>query len=369
TLPQFLEWLNIQAGKKPDESQTVSLDFQSKISGYLKEQIIYGIEFLLIELLQEQIIPERVAWLLNAKGSAWASCHKEFVSALKNDLTIIAKVGSLPKSQHKEYFNLLKFDNKIWDRLINGWLNVNRGGNLTDYYPLAKLFESTGDYKLAAYFYQLSCASVPKDVFSKLPSDVALNKFKGQYLGLNLKSKKNTFDKIEEFANDNFIPIAIGIILSFTAGILSLVWISFITKNHITDNKNIPLKSQPNPNKDEQIKEIEKHIGIKPENFQKTIAAILDISSSNTSSTAETSFNKIMQKIGINDNSITYKDFKNGNIRTDTNNTKKVAKAILEFQIKIQKRDHKIKRTAYLDKGDENTGFEKLKNEVKKQQR
>jgi hypothetical protein len=369
TLPEFLEWLNIQGGKKPDENQTVSLDFQSKISRYLKEQIIYGIEFLMIKLLQEQITPERVAWLFKVKGSVWTAYHKDFVTAVKDDLNIIAKAGSLPKSKHEEHLITLNFDGKIWSSLITRWGDIKHGVTLTDYSPLAKLFESTEDYKLAAYFYQVSSGSVPKDIFSNLSDDIALSKFKGKYLGLNLRSKKTTLDKLEEFANDNFVPIATGIILSVTLGMLSLLWISFSRKNNIRSNDEI---HHPSPHKDEQIKAIEKYvkstaIAIQPEKFDQTISAIIDISSANNNkqkaSVNQEVFTKIMQKLNVTDNSITYNDFIfKKNITSNEKKKKIVAGAIYSFQQKyVNKR---IKATGYLDKLKTESGFKQLKDEV-----
>ena len=52
TLPQFLAWLNIQGGRKPDQHQTISLELQKAIRGLLpKEQLAKGIKYLLLDLL------------------------------------------------------------------------------------------------------------------------------------------------------------------------------------------------------------------------------------------------------------------------------------------------------------------------------
>lgn len=172
TLPQFLAWLNIQPGKKPDENQTVSLEFQSKITGYLKEQIIYGIEFLLLELLKEQITPESLACLFQLKGSIWNAYYQDFVSIIKDDVNLIGQA----KNKYK-YFCLLKLNPQILNTLINNLVNIQRARSndlkyyCPYYYPLAKLFELLQEYKLAAYFYQVSCGEVPKNILSKMSLD------------------------------------------------------------------------------------------------------------------------------------------------------------------------------------------------------
>ncbi|MBE9221053.1 hypothetical protein IQ222_20270, partial [Dolichospermum flos-aquae LEGE 04289] len=52
TLPEFLAWLNIQGGKKPDQHQTISLELQKAIRGLLpQEQLAKGIKYLLLDLL------------------------------------------------------------------------------------------------------------------------------------------------------------------------------------------------------------------------------------------------------------------------------------------------------------------------------
>ena len=51
SLPEFLAWLNIQAGKKPDENQTVSLELQKDIRPlFPQEQLTKGINYLLVNL-------------------------------------------------------------------------------------------------------------------------------------------------------------------------------------------------------------------------------------------------------------------------------------------------------------------------------
>ncbi|MBE9055328.1 hypothetical protein IQ237_04615 [Sphaerospermopsis sp. LEGE 08334] len=168
TLPQFLAWLNIQPNKKPDENQIVSLEFQSQISGYVKEQIkkeiIDGIDLLLIELLKKQITPEILASFFQLKGSICNACYQDLVMSIKDDLNVIAKAGSSPQSQKLESLNMLKFDLH--------WLSIKNGKATLSYYkPLGELFELLAEYKLAAYFYQVSCGEVPKNILSKMSLD------------------------------------------------------------------------------------------------------------------------------------------------------------------------------------------------------
>jgi hypothetical protein len=215
TLPQFLEWLNIQTGKKLDEHQTVSLEFQSKISGYLKAQIIYGIEFLLIELLQEQITPERVAWLFRVKGSAWGVVYQDFIDLIKYDVNLIGQLDVYPKD-NKIYLNKLKFDRQIWSTLVTNWLNIKQGWTiLRSYYPLAQLFESTEDYKLAVFFYQVSCGGVPKNILSKMPLDPINYKYRQSSViiyGLHITRKATLIESTSSRIIDFISYIKRGII-------------------------------------------------------------------------------------------------------------------------------------------------------------
>jgi hypothetical protein len=74
-------------------------------------------------------------------------------------------------------------------------------------------------------------------------------------------------------------------------------------------------------------------------------------------------FTKIMQKLNVTDNSITYNDFIfKKNITSNEKKKKIVAGAIYSFQQKyVNKR---IKATGYLDKLKTESGFKQLKDEV-----
>ncbi|GCL36212.1 hypothetical protein SR1949_13140 [Sphaerospermopsis reniformis] len=158
TLPQFLAWLNIQPGKKPDENQMMSLGFQSQMSAYLneliKEEIIQGIDLLMIKLLKKQITPEILASFFQMEGSIWNVCYQDYVKIINHGLNVTPKSEML---------------NSRMDNLSD--ISNNLSNNLTYYYPMAKLFELLAEYKLAAYFYQVSCGEVPQNILSKISLD------------------------------------------------------------------------------------------------------------------------------------------------------------------------------------------------------
>ncbi|MBD2145707.1 hypothetical protein [Sphaerospermopsis sp. FACHB-1194] len=177
TLPQLLAWLNIQPGKKVDENQMMSLELQSKITGYLKEQIkekiIQGIDLLMIKLLKKQITPEILASFFQMEGSIWNVCYQDYVKIINYGLNVTPKSEMLNSLMD----NLSDISNNLSNNLTYYYLDNlsdisnNLSNNLTYYYPMAKLFELLAEYKLAAYFYQVSCGEVPQNILSKMSLD------------------------------------------------------------------------------------------------------------------------------------------------------------------------------------------------------
>jgi hypothetical protein len=358
TLPQFLEWLNIQAGKKLDEHQTVSLEFQSKISGYLKEQIIYGIEFLLIELLQEQITPERVASLFNVKGSIWNACYKDFVSFIKDDLNVIAKADNSPESQKQEYSNLLKLDAQILNTLITHWLSIKKNRDiLTRYNPLAQLFELTEDYHLSAFFHQISSGSVPKNVFSEIKgtSNSSLSPIY-KSLGLKLIRHKS---KLEKFADNNFVPIATGIILAFFVGVSITLLLWFKNSKNVKNVPDMTLSQQ----------------GIALQKFRKTTTFIQMMVNDLKNNYNEQEIDLAMSQI-LDNSLLDYQDIVKYHKKQpkpsdaiDANIPPQWVKAIYKYQYKKYKNDKDKKNdnsiTGIIDTSPQDPTFDDLKQDIK----
>jgi hypothetical protein len=186
TLPQFLAWLNIQGGRKPDQHQTISLEFQKDIRGlFPQEQLTKGINYLLINLLSKQISVDCVYWLLTTDGNAWFYARKKFITDVKYDLQLICDYGLLNKK-------LFKCRKQIWATLISNWQGIQKGNHKSEeYQPLAELLARLKEYELAAYFYQVSQGNVNNDLFYNMAYE--------KYLRLNPnkdKLSKILFDEV-----------------------------------------------------------------------------------------------------------------------------------------------------------------------------
>ncbi len=171
TLPEFLGWLNIQAGKKVNQNQMVSLQFQQAIKElFPKEKVAEGIGYLLPSLLNGKISPDGLSWLLakNGSNSIWSYAKKQFVNDVRNDLQLIFDQYKNSKSLNFDGGNL-KCEIGVWNQLIRGWQGIERRYyKCEEYRPLAELFEEFREYDLAAYFYQVSDGLVNKKLFGRL---------------------------------------------------------------------------------------------------------------------------------------------------------------------------------------------------------
>ncbi|MDJ0617946.1 MAG: hypothetical protein QNJ63_14580 [Calothrix sp. MO_192.B10] len=222
TLPEFLAWLNIKGDKKPDEHQKVSLEFQSAIRDldlFPKEKLADGIKFILPKLLEKEITPESVNWLLMVKGSAWFTCRKKFTDDVEADLNKIANHGqSTHVNTFQERPSLSQEDFKcgfgIWKELIKYWQHIPHSSKYTSniYKPLAELFKYMKDYLLSAFFYQVSDGVVPKYIYNNVSSQPVF--------GLPIKPKVSRFERFLEFIQDNpEFFIVVGIWIFFGLGL------------------------------------------------------------------------------------------------------------------------------------------------------
>jgi hypothetical protein len=178
----------MQEVKKPDQHQTISLEFQKDI-GLLfprpQEQLTKGINYLLVNLLNKQISVDCVYWLLTTDGSAWFYARKKFITDVKYDLQLICDYGLLNKK-------LFKCRKQIWATLISNWQGIQKGNHKSEeYQPLAELLARLKEYELAAYFYQVSQGNVNNDLFYNMAYE--------KYLRLNPnkdKLSKILFDEV-----------------------------------------------------------------------------------------------------------------------------------------------------------------------------
>jgi hypothetical protein len=234
TLPEFLGWLNIQGGKnKPDDNQTVSLRFQSDLRRHLfpQEQLTDGIKFILPKLLKEQITPEAVSWLLKESQSAWAHCRHQLLDDIHADLEFIGSHFTSSQWQSKLPLDSLRCGDKIWQNLISYWqvIIARNSSSLQPFYkPLAELFYQLDEYRLSAYFYQVSDDLVSKAIFTK-----AFPNTRGDFQwfhSLYLQREITLFERIiAVLAKEFIVPIQIVVPLSliiFASGLVAgkLLW-------------------------------------------------------------------------------------------------------------------------------------------------
>ena len=246
SLPQFLAWLNVQAGKKPDENQTVSLDFQKAIrASFPKEQLTKGIRYLLLNLLNKKISVDSLCWSLMIDGSAWVYAQKEFIADIRDDLQLICNYFSSPRTLYKSsshsvltssssfapqndsqshhvqppikkdsWQDNFKYQKQIWANLINNWQGIQQGYyKIEEYQPLAELFENFRQYDLAAYFYQVSDGIVNKDLYYEVANQQ--HRRSPVVFGVEIEPKKNLIDHVLDFITQEYIvPIQFVIPLS-----------------------------------------------------------------------------------------------------------------------------------------------------------
>ncbi|GCL42420.1 hypothetical protein [Dolichospermum planctonicum] len=240
TLPEFLAWLNMQRVKKLDQHQTISLELQKDI-GLLfprpQEQLTKGINYLLMNLLNQQISVDCVYWLLTTDGSAWAYAQKEFITDVKYDLQLIDDYSTGQLDQ--KFFNRLKSRKQIWATLISNWQGIQKGNHKSEeYQPLAELLARLKEYELAAYFYQVSQGNVNNDLFYKMayekylqihphPTNVPYQKYRNSHItvyGLQIKRKPTLVEFIDHVLY--FITLEVDMKIRFVVPISLLILVS-----------------------------------------------------------------------------------------------------------------------------------------------
>ncbi|MBS9392226.1 MAG: hypothetical protein HEQ29_03445 [Dolichospermum sp. LBC05a] len=370
TLPQFLEWLNIQGGRKPDENQTVSLEFQKAILAlFPKQKVAAGIRYLLLNLLNKKISVDSLCWLLatNGSGSVWAYAKKEFITDVKYDLQLICNyfAGQSKKGSSE---NVFKCQKQVWAGLINNWGGIQQGYYKgEEYQPFAELFEKFREYDLAAYFYQVSDRVVKKELFYEVAS-LQNRRSNIVVFGLEIEPKKTLIDYVIDVF---YFIIEEDVVKIYQVGIISFfVFTSgLFLGNTFLGNKEtekptpavaktqLPKTSDKTPDKNIIDKAIQAN------NWNQTHKAITQII--NETKKDEILFKRIIKNLDQT-LEIQYNDFNKPQILE--NNKRKIAEAIYKFQL-----NHQIDPTGYLDSNSNNkenqeTGFKKLKNEVQKQQ-
>ena len=128
TLPEFLGWLNMQPGKKVNQNQIVCLQFQQTIKElFPREKVLESIGYLLPSLLDGNISPDGLSWLLQkGDNSIWGYAQEQFIHNIKYDLSLIG--DHHPKSKENiSHQTSFKFGSQVWNQLITSWQDIKKG--------------------------------------------------------------------------------------------------------------------------------------------------------------------------------------------------------------------------------------------------
>jgi methionine salvage enolase-phosphatase E1 len=402
TLPQFLAWLNIQGGKKPDQHQTISLELQKAIRGLLpKEQLAKGIKYLLLDLLNQKISVDSLCWLLTTNGSAWVYAQRQFIADIQADLQLIDDHFSSPKTTSKSssysnpnsvftrsssvgsendsqlhhlqppikkdsWQNDFKCQKQIWATLINSWQGIRQGYYRgEEYQPFAELFKKFRQYDLAAYFYQVSDGIVDKDLYYEVANQQ--HRRSPVVFGLRLEPKKNLIDHVLDFITQEYIvPIQFVIPLS----LLILVsgwfigaknWESYTDKTDI--EKSLCSKTFEKDDKNKDIKNCQVIVlnpGYSFSEIKQLIPAVVDDvvkdkkreedNKPGVKKTEEDIKKQVLKKLEglIGSTGLQYNDLNPGKQTTDLKIQKQWVTAIYNYQI-----TNKVEYQKIADKGSE----------------
>jgi hypothetical protein len=166
TLPEFLEWLNNRKGKNQDQYQLCS-DFQlnltkflSKKTPFINDNLILGVQLILLDLVEKPDLLFLVIWLLKSPQKLWGKVYDNDVRiALENQLAFMSQFPNSSTNfnlfTHEEY---QKFRERKNPPII------------TKYKVLATLLGELGDKSLilAMFFYQISSGKVPSKIYQKI---------------------------------------------------------------------------------------------------------------------------------------------------------------------------------------------------------
>ncbi len=203
TVPEFLQWLNIQKISDVDESQKTSWAFQKKIKQFFPpEKISIGIQYILLQLLENKIKIHNVVWLLSNNNSIWVEGKKEFINNIKYDLALICTFSISGRIQDLTK-DIFRIQIGIWSEIINYWKEIKisdrENKKYQKYNILGKLFTEIKEYELAAYFYQISQSKISSRLLKLL---VNSNNITPEIiLGLPIKESRHWINSISKFFN------------------------------------------------------------------------------------------------------------------------------------------------------------------------
>ncbi len=107
-----------------------------------------------------------VIWLLSSKAGLWAFFYRQLRQDIDSDLSLMSR-----KVEKEQNLPFKLMNDPQWKTIfmnLEGFWEANGYPNQPQYQPLAALFESLGDYKIAAFFHHVVSGEVPKKVFTEL---------------------------------------------------------------------------------------------------------------------------------------------------------------------------------------------------------
>ncbi len=191
------------------KAKKTSWAFQKKIKQFLPpEKISIGIQYILLQLLENKIKMGSVIWLLSDDNSIWAGVRKEFINNIKYDLELI-RTFSLSGRIEDLIKNIFRIQIGIWSEAINYWEDIKvshkKNKKYQKYKILGKLFTEIKEYDLAAYFYQISQSKISSKLLKLLVN--SKNITPQIILDLPIKESKNWISSIFKNHRDKYLEI------------------------------------------------------------------------------------------------------------------------------------------------------------------
>ncbi|GEM_PF-1983080 len=268
TLPDLLRWLEMEVNQGFKQA---SLDFQSEFYPVFKnitphkinilhDKLAQGIAVLLPKLLEKTtttITTETVKDLLENNNSFWRHCRQSLVKNFEDDLQVISnksfelqklistsQTSKINNSQYrdnssqnqppKSLSDYFCCDVELWKPIIKVLTFLNPQSKIIpDYLAFGELFaqlaQSQNEYRISAYFYQVSQRKVPNETF--------INAFgfnnEIPYLGIIIKRDIPATEigskAVGNFLKNNWQGLLVGLIMSIIVFFLTLLFLRLKT--------------------------------------------------------------------------------------------------------------------------------------------
>ncbi len=331
TIPEFLQWLY---QKNSQELLEISSQFQKSFVQKIGTQrdtfniqIEKAIDIILSKLLTKKVDSQSIVWLLNSNG-AWQHTKQKLIKNVEQDLELIG--------QHK---NPLQIDDKsflcskkIWEKLIKTG-KVTATIRKNDYYqPFIDLFVALNQYKLAAYFTQITNNYVSKELFRKAgfnPQDE-----QGKLYGIIIRRKillpeklANNLITFIKFSWDNRVLLLFLIfygLVCLAIGSFGTIWFLNREKDKISPKKLQQALAQYQTNVEETkniISQLEEEYGMPQQLIETSMINLMKT---------------ILENSNLNSKAIINDD-------TEENNKKEWIEAIYNYEKIIEKDNQNLK--------------------------